>query len=127
MVPHADPELGTLGELFILSLENERLKDTGKIPMKMKDGEGYDILSWDDKGNEIHIEVKTTSGNLKDRIVVTKDEHLKSISDPSYWIYRVYDFDKRDKTGKIKKIKGSFEGSFKMEPSQFYGSFKSGE
>ena len=60
-VPQADSELGTLGELFILSLESERLKGTGKTPKKVMDGKGYDILSWDENGNEIHIEVKTTS------------------------------------------------------------------
>lgn len=57
-----------MGEEFILSLEADRLKNTGKIPEKVRDGKGYDIRSWDEKGKEIHIEVKTTSRDLEDRI-----------------------------------------------------------
>lgn len=122
-IPHADPELGRMAEEFILSLESKKLEGSGKTPEKVRDGEGYDIRSWDEKGKEIHIEVKTTNGNLEDRIVFTLNEYHKSISDSSYWIYRVYDFNNSNKTGKIKKIKGSFEDSFEFEPLSFSGTF----
>ncbi|MFG1450224.1 MAG: DUF3883 domain-containing protein [Thermoplasmataceae archaeon] len=122
---NADPELGRLGEEFVLSLETERLRNTGKIPEKVKDGKGYDIRSWDDKGKEIHIEVKTTSGVLEERIFWTRNEHFKSQNDKAYWIYRVYEFDRNVKIGKIKKIKGSFKDSFDTHPSSFYGFFDS--
>lgn len=46
----ADPELGRLGEEFVLSLETARLKDIEKIPEKVMDGKGYDIRSWDQQG-----------------------------------------------------------------------------
>lgn len=112
-----------MGEEFILSLEADRLKNTGKIPEKVRDGKGYDIRSWDEKGKEIHIEVKTTSRDLEDRIFWTRREHFKSRNDPVYWIYRVYEFDRSAKTGQIKKIKGSFTASFEEHPSSFYGNY----
>ena len=120
---NADPELGKMGEEFILAKETTRLKGTGKIPEKVRDGKGYDIRSWDEKGEEIHIEVKTTSGDLEDRIFWTRNEHFKSRNDQAYWIYRVYQFDRNKKTGEIKKIKGSFIDSFEMHPLSFYGTY----
>lgn len=120
---NADPELGRMGEEFILSLETNMLKKSDKHPEKVRDGKGYDIRSWDENGREIHIEVKTTTGDLADRIFWTRNEHFKSKNDPNYWIYRVYEFDKNAKKGKVKKIKGSFIDSFDVHPSSFYGSY----
>lgn len=120
---NADPELGRMGEEFILSQETDRLKKLGKHPEKVRDYKGYDIRSWDEHGREIHIEVKTTTGDLEDRIFWTRNEHFKSRSDPNYWIYRVYEFDKKAKRGEVKKIKGSFIDSFDVHPSSFYGSY----
>lgn len=119
----ADPELGRMGEEFILSIEEEALKNSGRHPEKVRDGEGYDIKSWDDHGTEIHIEVKTTTGGLEDRIFWTQNEHKKSEADPNFWIYRVYEFDKDAKRGMVKKMKGSFSDFFEPHPNSFYGSY----
>ena len=119
----ADPELGRMGEEFILSIEGEALKNSGRYPEKVRDGEGYDIKSYDKHGTEIHIEVKTTTGGLEDRIFWTQNENNKSEVDPNFWIYRVYGFDKNTKRGMVKKMKGSFSDFFEMHPHSYYGSY----
>lgn len=119
-----DRELGLLGEEFVLQLEQSKLKGTGFHPLKVKDGHGYDIKSWEIDGKEIHIEVKTTTGDLEDRIFWTRNEHFRSKKDKSYVIYRVYNFDRESKQGEIKIIKGSFLDAFDAHPTAFYGQFK---
>lgn len=122
-----DPELGRMGEEFILSLEADALKNSHRHPEKVRDGEGYDIKSWDDNGTEIHIEVKTTTGSLGDRIFWTQNEHYRSEKDPNFWIYRVYEFDKKAKRGRVKKIRGSFSDFFDFYTSLYYGNYKGDE
>lgn len=120
---NADPELGRMGEEFVISIEEEGLKNSGRHPEKVADGEGYDIKSYDKHGTEIHIEVKTTTGGLEDRIFWTQNENNKSEVDPNFWIYRVYGFDKNTKRGMVKKMKGSFSDFFEMHPHSYYGSY----
>ena len=60
--------LGDAGEELVIEFEKEKLKsaklfEKAELVTKVKDGCGYDVLSFDANGNEIHIEVKTTTGN----------------------------------------------------------------
>ena len=74
------------------------------------DGLGYDILSYDKNGNEKYIEVKTTAGPEEGSIFITANELKMSQMKPDqYYLYRVYDFDKVNMTGKISIRKGSLE------------------
>lgn len=108
--------LGNLGEAFVLDFEKRSLIACGKqnLAKKVKnvaveegDGTGYDILSYLPNGKRKYIEVKTTSGPLNTQFFVTQTELSRSIQEKDkYYLYRVYDFDRITKTGKIKIIRG---------------------
>jgi hypothetical protein len=92
--------IGDLGELLVLEYEKARLKKAGihKIPEhKSKsegDGIGYDILSYDDNGNEMYIEVKTTRQAYSCPFFITRNELERSRKDPEKFVlYRLSEFD----------------------------------
>lgn len=102
--------LGELGEKFVYEHELERVEGY-KLPQYKKviwvskdngDGEGYDILSYDQNGNEIYIEVKTTRKGKSTPFYITNTELIRSIKEKEkYFLYRVYDFDIERETGVI--------------------------
>lgn len=109
-------ELGDAGEDFVYQYERNKIKDYNLPKDKQVrpvakldgDGLGYDILSYDEQGNEIYIEVKTTTGSESNSFYITSNELEKSeLCSDYYYLYRVYDFDKVNMTGKISIRKGS--------------------
>ncbi len=109
---------GDLGEQFVFNQERERVKKYHLSKAKQVewtakergDGLGYDILSYDEKGNPKYIEVKTTTGKENTAFYITANELLKSqIEKENYYLYRVYDFDTNKVTGKIAVRQGSLE------------------
>jgi len=100
-------EIGEEGEILVLQYEQEKLKSLGinKQPIhKSKtegDGLGYDILSYDENGNEIFIEVKTTTDKYQTPFYVTQNELKFSQEHGSnYFLYRLFEFDKKKETAK---------------------------
>lgn len=92
--------IGDLGELLVLQYEQEKLKSLGmsKQPEhKSKsegDGLGYDILSYNENGKEIFIEVKTTIRNYDTPFFITRNELERSRQESNnFFLYRLYDFD----------------------------------
>lgn len=112
-------EIGKLGELFVLSEEKNKLEKLGKNKLARKveqisttkgDGAGFDIKSFDENGNEIYIEVKTTTGRKLSRFYLTRNELQLSISEPSkFRLYRVFDFNETTLKGKLLILKGSLQ------------------
>ena len=108
--------IGDLGEIWVLKREIEYLNKNGKSKLAKKvkhvsknegDGLGYDILSFDLKGNKKFIEVKTTKGNLKTTFFVTKNELEKSkLEKDNYFLYRVYNFNENSESAKLLIIRG---------------------
>ena len=105
--------IGDLGELLVLEWESEKLSRarTGKSPVHMSaskgDGLGYDILSYDEKGREIYIEVKTTTGGPTRPFFITANELERSIQNSSNFVlYRLFDFDPVKQTAKYFEIRG---------------------
>jgi hypothetical protein len=106
--------IGDAGEEFVLRHERKKVLEYGidLVPERKSltegDGLGYDILSYDENGNEIFIEVKTTTGKEDARFYITANELKKSdeVGD-AYRLYRVYEFDKVEETGKISRRSGS--------------------
>ncbi len=96
-------EIGDAGELFIFNKEKEKIKRLGydyckypELKSEKDDSCGYDILSLDDKGNEIFLEVKTTIKKRGDssskQFFMSGNEwntYMNSIN--NYRLYRVYD------------------------------------
>src|SRR5690606_9089754 len=105
--------IGDLGELLVLQHEQEKLKTLGirKTPEhKSKsegDGLGYDILSYDETGKEIFIEVKTTTNNADTAFFITRNELTRSQQDSdNFFLYRLYEFDDTDNKAKYYNRQG---------------------
>lgn len=81
---------------------------------------GYDIQSYDESGNEIYIEVKTTSGDKTTPFDITQRELERSIEDSEkFYLYRISDFKDNDKV-KLTILKGSLkEQNFALQPLQY--------
>lgn len=119
---------GKFGELLVIEYEKERLGNKLKDGMEIKhvskdegDGTGYDIKSYDANGKEIFIEVKTTKINSEDEpfyITPTELEFSKKNS-KSYWLYRVYNYDKLNNSGTIYRIKGNLYKLLNKRPESY--------
>lgn len=111
-------KIGDLGEQFVFNQERERVKKyhlskNKKVEWTAKergDGLGYDVLSYDEKGNVKYIEVKTTTGKEDATYYITANELLKSqIEKDNYYLYRVYEFDTNTGLGEISVRRGALD------------------
>ena len=98
--------LGKAGELLVFEYEKRRLQTIGRRDLSDQvrwvarddgDGYGYDILSFNGKGDEasreLWLEVKTTNGPRRTPFYITRNE--LSVSEQradSFRIFRLYDF-----------------------------------
>ncbi len=110
--------IGEAGEYFVFKDEQARVKSYGLglensvrwVSKEDGDGAGYDILSYDEHGHEIYIEVKTTTGKESDPFYITANElEASKVFAGQYWLYRVYAFNKEKEVGKIAYRAGSLE------------------
>jgi hypothetical protein len=94
--------IGTAGEELVIAYEKSYLKSKGKIELaervdKMKDGVGYDILSFFEDGTEKHIEVKTTIGNIDKPFDISLNEWMFMRKHPNgYFIYRLFNYSEKE-------------------------------
>lgn len=108
--------LGDLGELWVMKYEIEKLKRANKhnLIAKIKhtakdegDGTGFDIQSFDNDGNKIFIEVKTTKGNKNSTFFITRNELERSkIDKDNYYLYRLYNYEEQTDIANLLIIKG---------------------
>jgi hypothetical protein len=95
-------ELGRNGEELVVQFERERLKQRDRPDLAKKirwvsqedgDGAGYDILSFDERGKERFLEVKTTVGSDTTPFYITRNElSLSSERPEAFRLCRVFDF-----------------------------------
>ena len=95
-------KLGRGGEELVLNFELERLRQFERPDLAKKvrwvseedgDGAGYDILSFDAKGNERFLEVKTTVGSEITPFYITRNElSLSSERPDAFRLCRVFEF-----------------------------------
>lgn len=117
--------LGDKGEALVLLHEKRRLELQNKYSLsskvrKVPDGSGYDILSFDDRENEIKIEVKTTKGGVKTPFYMSDPEYRFLLSKPPhYCIYRLYEYDDTYDIAKFYKIAGNVEGMLAFQPCNY--------
>ena len=100
-------KLGRDGEELVLHFERQRLEaqDRPDLAKKIRwvsqedgDGAGYDILSFDPKGKERFLEVKTTVGSDTTPFYITRNELSFSSERPeAFRLCRVFDFSMRPK------------------------------
>jgi hypothetical protein len=124
-------ELGLQGELYVIERERESLITNNRQDLANKiehasksDGDhlGYDVISYDEFGNEKFIEVKTTEYGLGSSFFLTDNELYTLNQIGNYFIYRVYNFNLLEKTGSIYVIdfmKGDLVTYFNLEPILF--------
>lgn len=109
--------IGNLGELWVVAQENSALRTSEHPHLSNKivehvsktqgDGAGFDIQSWDSKGNKIFIEVKTTRGKLETPFYITRSELERSKRDSDkYRLYRVFNYDEAQNTADLVIFEG---------------------
>jgi hypothetical protein len=95
--------IGLLGEQYVFEHEQQRLIAAGKTNLSRRvtlisaidEDAGYDVLSFDAKGHEIHIEVKSTTQSPHDseRFWISENEVRCGDADPHWCVWRVWNVD----------------------------------
>ncbi len=93
-------ELGRKGEDIVIDYEKTTLKQKGREDLANKvcstrdiggNAERFDVLSYDEFGNEKYIEVKTTTGRLNSLFHISEKEvEFSHQYKDKYYLYRVY-------------------------------------
>jgi len=119
-------KLGIDGEKFIVDHEKVRLKVAGRSDLAEKvehvsqtkgDGLGYDVLSFNEDGSEMWIEVKTTRSGKFYPFLISQNEVQCSIDNPQeFYLYRVFNF---RKDPKFYVLHGSLEELCELVPTTF--------
>ncbi|WP_323099815.1 DUF3883 domain-containing protein [Intrasporangium sp. YIM S08009] len=119
--------LGLAGEEAVLRRERAILRQNGcqKLADKVEhvsqtqgDGLGFDILSFDERGEEKYIEVKTTRRGRHWPMLVTRNEVAFSQSEPErFRLYRVHDF-RPDQAG-LYVLDGDVTKSCRLIPESY--------
>jgi len=92
-------KIGKAGEELVKHYEMNKLKESGMVDKAKsveikEDGAGYDVLSFDEHGNEKYIEVKNTEGNEKIPFYLSANEKkFCELNKSNYVIYRLYNYD----------------------------------
>lgn len=115
---------GDLGEIWVVKQEKLKLENAQKpnlakqikhIAQDKGDGLGYDILSFDEDGTQIYIEVKTTKGNANSTFYITRNELEKSkIEKENYRLYRVYNYGTENNKAELLILKGDLSNLCKF-------------
>ena len=89
---------------------------------KTNDYAGYDILSFNEKGEEIFIEVKTTKGPKSSDFYISPGEVKRSKLIKNYFLYRVFNFDFKNNSGELYIKKGKIDENFNLKPTGYKAS-----
>lgn len=122
--------LGKRGEERAFFSERSRLKAEGRTDLASKvrwiseeegDGAGYDILSFDAKGMERLLEVKTTVGSDTTPFFLSENERLLSTERPAeFRLLRLYDFNRKPRAFELLP---PLEHAVILEPTIYRASF----
>ncbi|MDF1735661.1 MAG: DUF3883 domain-containing protein [Minwuia sp.] len=123
-------ELGRLGEAKVLEDERARLKLFGRDDLARKvqwtsqelgDGAGYDIRSFDARGRERLLEVKTTTGTRTTPFFISENEFSFSEERPdAFRLVRLYQFG--HEPGGF-ELKPPLEKAVNLKPTNYRASF----
>lgn len=124
---------GAVGEEIVCKVEIRKLKRLGLFDLAKKvrhiskedDHAGYDILSFNEKGHELYIEVKSTQGDAARPWYLTAGELECSKENPDRFVlYRVYDLDIRTRKGKYFRLSGKADGNSILHPTVYEARLK---
>ena len=123
-------KLGRDGEELVFQFEREKLQriDRPDLAKKIRwisqedgDGAGYDILSFDEKGKERFLEVKTTVGSDTTPFYITRNELSLSAERPdAFRLCRVFDFSLRPRMFELEPPLSNF---VHLSPLSYEASF----
>jgi Domain of unknown function (DUF3883) len=123
-------KLGREGEELVILFERQRLEafDRPDLARKIRwiseedgDGAGYDILSFDAKGKERFLEVKTTVGSDITPFYITRNELAFSSERPeAFRLCRVFDFSMRPR---MFELAPPLENFVHLSPLSYEASF----
>jgi hypothetical protein len=121
--------LGRASELFILEFEHRRLWEAGQKALAEKvehvaatkgDGLGYDIASFDEKGKDWLIEVKTTSfGSMTPFFASLREVDVSDERSDAYVLYRLFKFRENPQ---LFVLPGSLRQSVELQPALYRAS-----
>lgn len=115
--------IGRAGEFIVLEEEKQKLerlgikKEVEHVARTTNDTAGYDIKSYDENGNEMYIEVKTTKENENQPFFVTKKEvQFSRDNKDNYYLYRLYNLKPKEKKAECYRTQGDITKIFDLEP-----------
>ena len=119
-------ELGDRGELVVQKAEKNKLLNLGLksqaelVEIVSNDTSlGYDVKSFDENGNELHIEVKATKGSFENfHFYITSNELEKNKNDKAHVIYLVSEATKRKP--KIFNLGKLIQSNITLVPVEYY-------
>jgi Domain of unknown function (DUF3883)/Domain of unknown function (DUF3427) len=117
--------LGLKGENLVFEMERKKLIEAGRLDLAEQinhvsqtigDGTGFDIQSFDEEGNKIFIEVKTTKGGKGTPFYMSASEmEFANLNQKDYYIYRIYDYHPINNSGIYFRLRYDELFSFKKE------------
>jgi hypothetical protein len=125
--------LGLAGEELVIAHERQYLISIGLADLadnivhvaKKDDYAGYDVKSFDDNGTEKFIEVKTTEKTIGTAFFISRNEvEVSRELGSQYWIYRVYDLNKKTGKAKFYPLNGPVEEHFDLVPENYKARIK---
>ncbi|GAB5431030.1 MAG: hypothetical protein EpisKO_04000 [Epibacterium sp.] len=119
-------KLGEAGEYFVFQYEVMKLTSAGRVDLASRvkwvskdigDGLGYDIRSFDQDGNEVFLEVKTTnSGRATPFFVSNNEVAVSEEKGESYRLVRVFNFSKKPR---FFSLAGSLSEGLQLEATSY--------
>jgi hypothetical protein len=122
-------ELGLAGELLVLEMERKTLIAAGRPDLASRvvhvaavegDAAGFDIRSYEPKGDVRIIEVKTTTGPATTAFFATPNElQVSKTQSLSYVLIRVFGYHWTTDTAKFYQVRGALDAAFVLVPTEF--------
>lgn len=119
--------LGSAGEELVLEYEHKRLWHAGKkdlanriehVAKTQGDFLGYDLLSFEESGQERLIEVKTTRfGSMTPFFASRNEVETSAKQERNYHLYRLFNFDSGPK---LFILSGALGNTCKLNPAQYW-------
>ncbi|CAH7326267.1 conserved hypothetical protein [Vibrio chagasii] len=120
--------LGLAGEELVIAHEKRFLISKGLADLadrvvhvsKKDDYAGYDVESFDENGAKKFIEVKTTDKTIGTAFFISRNEvEVSRKLGSQYWVYRVYDLNKKTGKAKFYPLSGPVEDHFDLVPENY--------
>ncbi|TDM29817.1 DUF3427 domain-containing protein [Macrococcoides canis] len=128
-INNKNKDIGDAGEKLVIKYLYEVLWNKGEKKLAESifhtakyegDGAGYDIKAKDEFGKDIYIEVKTSTGGINSDFFISSNEiEFSKLKNESYYLFRIYEYDVINNTGKFYIVNGDLEKKLLLKPINF--------